>query len=184
MFEYVPSYIANADKLFSELVDVIEWAPRRPAPFGHITPRDECWYHDDGTPYRFGTVAREACIVWPAALLTLQRRLSDELGQAFNSVLCNMYRDGSDSVAWHSDDEPELGATPTIASLSLGATRLFKTRRKADRSDRRVWAVSSGDLLIMRGDCQREWEHSIPKTRQSCGPRINLTFRVFNGKIR
>jgi alkylated DNA repair dioxygenase AlkB len=92
--------------------------------------------------------------------------------------LLNLYRDGDDSMGWHSDDEPELGERPVIASLSLGATRRFRMRHRR-RKDLEPVAIDleSGSLLIMQGDTQRFWKHQVPKTRRTVEPRINLTFR-------
>lgn len=96
---------------------------------------------------------------------------------ALNSVLANYYRGGGDSVAWHADDEPELGAEPAIASVSLGAARAFKIRPRVD--DGRRWSVDlgHGDLLIMTGRSQADYLHAVPKTSRPVGPRLNLTFR-------
>ena len=97
----------------------------------------------------------------------------------FNSVLLNYYRDHNDSVGFHSDDEPELGATPTIGSISLGETRTlsFKPKARKDWKPVRI-ALESGSLLVMKGDTQRNWRHAIAKESQPRGPRVNLTFRL------
>ena len=100
---------------------------------------------------------------------------------AFNSVLANLYRDGRDAMGWHSDDEPELGPKPVIASLSLGATRRFVLKaRQPDAEgviERHVIELPHGSLLLMRGDCQARYRHALPRTAKPVGPRINLTFR-------
>jgi len=92
-------------------------------------------------------------------------------------VLANLYRDGRDCMGWHSDDEPELGARPLIASLSLGATRRFALRHRRDPSRRLVLELPAGSLLLMRGQTQARWRHALPRTARPVGPRINLTFR-------
>lgn len=105
-------------------------------------------------------------------------------GAPFNTCLANYYRDGSDSVSWHADDEPELGANPVIASVSLGAARKFAIRNATDggrsAGKRDTWStdLGGGDLLVMRGDSQSRYHHSVPKTSRPIGARINLTFRV------
>ena len=97
----------------------------------------------------------------------------------FNSVLVNLYRNGQDYVSWHSDDEPELGNNPTIASVSFGATRRFVLRHKSDRDLNKVEeALTHGSLLIMQGTTQHFWQHQVPKTAKKISPRINLTFRI------
>jgi alkylated DNA repair dioxygenase AlkB len=97
----------------------------------------------------------------------------------FTGVLLNLYKDGSNSIAWHSDDEPEMG--PVIASLSLGSSRTFRMRRKTDHKHTQDFALGDGDVLIMRGSCQIDWEHCVPKTKRHVFPRINLTFRQLTG---
>lgn len=95
----------------------------------------------------------------------------------FNSVLLNLYRDGQDSMGWHSDDEPELGVEPVIASLSLGGDRYFSLRQKKPGSKKMKILLPSGSLLIMSGGLQVNWQHQVPKTALPVGGRINLTFR-------
>jgi alkylated DNA repair dioxygenase AlkB len=108
----------------------------------------------------------------------LRTRLEKASGGSFNSVLLNLYRDGVDSMGWHSDDEPELGERPVIASVSLGATRRFRLRHKT-RADLEpvVVDLEHGSLLIMKGETQRFWKHQLPKSRRVSEPRLNLTFR-------
>ena len=94
-------------------------------------------------------------------------------------MLLNLYRDGQDSILWHSDDEAELGHAPTIASVSLGATRDFVMRRKDDHTVKETVALTHGSLVVMRGDSQSAWQHAVPKRARVTEPRINLTFRWF-----
>ena len=96
----------------------------------------------------------------------------------FNSVLLNLYRSGSDSVSWHSDDEPELGKNPVIGSLSLGETRQFQMKHKFNRDLKQKILLQHGSFLLMRGKTQHHWLHQIPKRKNLKGERINLTFRV------
>jgi alkylated DNA repair dioxygenase AlkB len=107
-----------------------------------------------------------------------------QTGHPFNSVLANLYRDGNDSMGWHSDDEPELGTRPVIASISLGAERDFQLRRRK-RSGSKTTAgpaknrlLPHGSLLLMAGNSQRDWQHALPKRRRVSKPRVNLTFRL------
>ena len=97
-------------------------------------------------------------------------------GVSFNSVLANYYRGGQDSVAWHSDNEPELGVNPIIASVSLGGTRCFQMRHKKIAEERYALELEHGSLLVMQGPTQHFWQHQIPKRKYAL-PRINLTFR-------
>ena len=119
-------------------------------------------------------------------LQELRTHVEQFSGARFNSVLANAYRDGSDSMGWHSDDEKELGPQPLIASLSLGAKRRFllrpKERRDAARRPSTALLLGHGDLLLMRGESQRYFQHALPRTRQPIGLRINLTFRLVSGQ--
>jgi alkylated DNA repair dioxygenase AlkB len=153
-------------------------------------PRLTCWMGD--AEYTYSGV-RHFPMAMPPWLAAMRDRLEGELGCRFNSVLANYYRGGADSVAWHADDEPELGPEPTIASVSLGAARRFLVRprehklvelRAADDFASRLAAdfdleyeLGFGDLLVMRGRSQADYLHSVPKTRREVGPRLNLTFR-------
>src|SRR5690606_31058899 len=111
------------------------------------------------------------------SLAALRARLQDALGQPFNSVLANRYRSGADAMGWHSDDEPELGPEPLIASLSLGATRRFLLRHRHDAGVRLALELPAGSLLLMQGATQRCWKHALPRAARPVGERINLTFR-------
>jgi alkylated DNA repair dioxygenase AlkB len=115
---------------------------------------------------------------FPEFLRGVLERLWKAGGVRFNTALGNLYRTGSDGVSWHADDEADLGPAPTIASLSLGATRRFLMRRKDDHSVTRAFELTHGSLLWMTGETQQHWEHSIPKTTRSVDARINLTFRA------
>ena len=114
-------------------------------------------------------------------LILIKEKIEKEIGLNFNSVLANLYRDGKDSVSWHSDDEPELGINPIIASISFGETRRFQLRHKSNKELEKVEiALTHGSLLIMKGTTQHYWKHQIPKTAKNIGTRINLTFRIVN----
>ncbi|WP_051470250.1 alpha-ketoglutarate-dependent dioxygenase AlkB family protein [Fischerella sp. PCC 9605] len=113
---------------------------------------------------------------WTAALQELRLRIELETSYRFNIVLCNRYRDGKDSVGWHNDNEPSMGTSPAIASISLGATRKFQMRLKSGRSITDFW-LEHGSLFLMKPGCQESWVHQVPKTSRAIGERINLTFR-------
>jgi alkylated DNA repair dioxygenase AlkB len=142
-------------------------------------PRLVAWHGDPGCRYRYSgqTYAPQP---WTPTLARLRQTLSARTGVPLNAALANYYRDGRDSVGWHSDDERELGPTPedvAIVSLSLGATRRFVMRHR-ESGERREFELGDGSLLAMRGATQRLWRHTLPKTRTEVGPRLNLTFRV------
>lgn len=172
----------EADALFATLRATIPWQVHRIRLFGreHAAPRLSCWIGDAGASYRYSGTRFDP-YPWPPALMPLRARLSDELGVPFNSVLANLYRDGRDAMGWHSDDEPELGPSPVIASLSLGATRRFVMKHRRDPALRRVLELPHGSLLIMAGDTQRYYRHALPRTARPVGERLNLTFRCVSG---
>jgi len=179
--------LERSNALLAELESTLAWHPTYIQLYGkrQLIPRLNAWYGDSGSSYRYSG-AHFNPRPWTIALGQLRDQLEQETASRFNSVLANYYRDGRDSVAWHSDNEPELGPTPTIASLSIGAARDFVLRHKQSRRQVRV-TLQSGDLLIMAGQLQRCWQHQLPKTAQVVGPRINLTYRrvsVIGGRYR
>lgn len=140
-------------------------------------PRLQAWYGDPNCTYRYSGLQLNP-LPWTPDLLQLKARVEKLCQHTFNSVLLNLYRTGSDSNGWHSDDEKELGEQPVIASLSLGETRRFRLRHKYDKDIAPInLNLSSGSLLCMSGHSQSCWQHCIPKTARTVGPRINLTFR-------
>ena len=143
-------------------------------------PRLTSWYGEPGVRYRYSGIVNES-IVWDGPLRELAERVAHAARAPFNGVLLNLYRDARDGVSWHSDDEEELGVEPVIASLSLGATRLFQLRHKNSRRNGLPWEelrLDSGSLLVMRGTTQRDWQHRLPKQiGRPCGARVNLSFR-------
>lgn len=173
---------AEADALFSALRTGIPWEVHRIRLFGreHASPRLSCWIGDPGATYRYSG-SRFEPRPWPVALAPLRARLASELGVAFDSVLANLYRDGRDAMGWHSDDEPELGPAPVIASVSLGATRRFVLKSRGEPARRLALDLPHGSLLVMAGATQRHYRHALPRTARPVGERINLTFRCVTG---
>ncbi len=173
-----PGWLARdeADALFDAVIETVPWSVHRLRLFGREidSPRLSCWMGDEGASYRYSGT-RFTPQPWLPALVALRARLDREFDARFNSVLANLYRDGRDAMGWHRDDEPELGDSPVIASLSLGATRRFLL--KADAGDRHAFELAQGDLLLMSGESQRRYRHALPRTAKPVGPRINLTFR-------
>jgi alkylated DNA repair dioxygenase AlkB len=169
----------RADRYFAQLVDSVDWEQHSIRICGKTvaSPRLSAWYGDAGANYRYSGLSLEPR-PWSPVIRELRTRLEKASGGSFNSVLLNLYRDGVDSMGWHSDDEPELGERPVIASVSLGATRRFRLRHKT-RADLEPVVVSleHGSLLIMKGETQRFWKHQLPKSRTVSEPRLNLTFR-------
>jgi len=142
-----------------------------------ITPRLSAWYADADT-YDYTSILKSAPNLWTPELLMINGIVEPVAGVTFNSVLLNYYRDGNDSVAWHSDNEKALGSHPTIASVTFGQVRSFDIRNKADHSEKYSVRLEHGSLLLMRGDLQAKWDHRIAKSARPMKPRLNLTFRV------
>lgn len=168
----------QADALHATLLEGIPWETHRIRMFGRWvdSPRLSCWMGDADARYRYSG-ADFLPHPWPAVLLPLRDRLQEALGTRFNSVLLNRYRSGADSMGWHSDDEPELGPQPVIASLSLGAARRFLLRRRDRPAVKREFLLAEGDLFVMAGSTQTHYQHALPKSLRVHGERINLTFR-------
>ncbi len=168
----------EAEAFAVRLQGEVSWSVHRIRMFGRWvdSPRLSCWMGDPEARYRYSGALFEP-EPWHPAITALLPRLESACGARFNSVLLNRYRDGGDSMGWHSDDEPELGAEPVIASLSLGAERRFLLRMKADHGTKAEFRLRHGDLVVMRGDCQRMAQHALPKMARVAAERINLTFR-------
>lgn len=140
-------------------------------------PRLIAWYGDEGSAYTYSGITLSP-LPWSPLLTSLKEAVERVAATRFNSVLLNYYRNERDSMGMHSDDEPELGRNPVIASLSFGEERVlvFKHRKRKDVPPVRI-RLASGSLLLMRGETQHHWKHGIDKQRAPCGPRVNLTFR-------
>lgn len=170
----------EADALLEELQVTTPWETHRIRIYGREvdSPRLSCWMGDADATYVYSRTRFEPR-PWTPTLAMLRERVEGACGARFNSVLANLYRDGSDSMGWHSDNEPELGERPVIASLSLGAVRRFRMKPRTGEAKREVHVIElgHGSLLRMAGDTQRLYVHDLPKVSATIGPRINLTFR-------
>ncbi|NJK59916.1 MAG: alpha-ketoglutarate-dependent dioxygenase AlkB [Oscillatoriales cyanobacterium SM2_1_8] len=170
------------DKIFQKLLSQVCWKQEKIKCYGKELdlPRLTAWYGDTGKRYVYSRIAMEPK-PWIPVLLHIKSRVEDIAQFSFNSVLLNLYRDGRDSIAWHSDDEPELGKQPVIASLSFGGERKFQLRHKVKKQQEKVELnLTHGSLLIMKGKTQEYWQHQIPKTSKPVMPRVNLTFRFID----
>ena len=169
----------EADRALALLQTEVDFQARAIRVFGRevLQPRLVCWVGDADAVYTYSGV-RHVPAPWTPTLRALRERLERELALPFNSVLCNLYRDGRDSMGMHSDSEPELGRHPVVASLSLGATRRLVLKPKKHASGVGLdLPLEHGALLVMRGTSQDFYRHGIPKLASAVGPRINLTFR-------
>jgi alkylated DNA repair dioxygenase AlkB len=169
----------DPDSILRQLIAEVAWRQDNIRVWGKIysQPRLVAWYGDRGSDYTYSGI-RLTPLPWTDLLLEIRRRVETVTAASFNSVLLNYYRDNRDSMGFHSDDEPELGERPVIASLSLGEERTFVLKHKVDTLAKPVrLRLASGSLLLMKGETQRYWKHGIAKETRPCGPRINLTFR-------
>jgi len=180
VLEYQANFIDRdqSDLLLKTLVQNTPWQQRLVKMYDRevLTPRLTAWYGDIAD-IDYGALGKSTPMEWTTTLLELKRLVEPISGITFNSVLLNYYRDGKDSVAWHSDKETVMGSHPIIASLSFGAVRSFDIRNKTHHQEKYTVRLEHGSLLIMKGDLQARWEHRIAKTAQHIGPRVNLTFR-------
>lgn len=169
---------SEARQLFAMLRQDILWRQEAIRVYGrvHQQPRLTAWYGDPGTVYTYSGITLQAT-PWIPALLTIKERIEGVAQATFNSVLLNLYRSGADSMSWHADDEAELGRNPVIGSVSLGESRALQMKHKSNRDDRRTIPLANGSFLLMQGPTQHHWLHSIAKSRQAMGERINLTYR-------
>lgn len=164
----------TADTYYNALLYNTPWREYQMPMYDKIVtaPRMIAWYGAQEE-------ANENALPWTPELLQLRLRVEKETGLQFNAVLLNLYRNGNDSVAWHSDKEYRIGSNPNIASLTFGQTRPFKFRHKTNKEVGQVaLPLHHGTLLLMSGTTNTFWEHHIPKSAKDLLPRINLTFRL------
>jgi alkylated DNA repair dioxygenase AlkB len=174
----------TAEAVMNHLIDEVPWRAENIVVWGKTVPQPRliAWYGDKGANYTYSGIHHDP-LPWTDILIDIKNRVEKVAGTNFNSVLLNYYRHHRDSMGLHSDDEPELGLRPIIASLSLGEERtfLFKHKTRKDVKGVRL-KLASGSLLLMKGEAQHYWKHGIEKETRPCGPRVNLTFRrIYKG---
>lgn len=174
---YPAAFAAQAPMLFQQLQSSLSWRKDVIQIAGKTLPlpRLQAWYGEKSYTY-------SGIYLPPQPMPPLLKKLCEQVqqltGHDFNVVLANYYRDGNDSVGWHSDDEPELGGNPVVASLSVGAERLFSLRPKHGQPSKPLhMALPAGALLVMEAGVQQHWQHAVLKTTGIAEPRISLTFR-------
>lgn len=176
---YFPSFfpLGESDRYFMELQTSVNWKQEPIILFGKeiMQPRLTAWYGDKAYSYSGITMQPQP---FNPLLQEIKQAAEIRAAHEFNSCLLNCYRNGSDSMGWHRDNEKNLGRFPVIASLSFGASRKFQFRNHADKALLKTVFLEHGSLLIMRGETQHCWEHRLPKDSKSTGTRINLTFRT------
>lgn len=179
-FLFFPNFFnkAESDLLLKKLRNDILWKQESMNIYGKNInfPRLTSWYGDNDKPYTFSGITLSPN-PWISTLIQIKDKIKPQTQIEFNSVLLNLYRDGNDSISWHTDAEKELGKNPTIASVNFGATRKFQLRHIKTKEKLEI-DLTHGSLLIMRGELQHYWQHQVPKTTKKVDERINLTFRV------
>lgn len=180
--EYIfyPNFFSKSesDLLLKSLRNNIVWKQESMNMYGKKIdfPRLTAWYGNNDKPYSFSGITLQP-LPWSSEILTIKSKIEPIAKTEFNSVLLNLYRDGNDSISWHTDAEKELGINPVIASVNFGATRKFQLRHIKTKEKLEI-ELTHGSLLIMQGELQHFWQHQVPKTSKPVGERINLTFRV------
>jgi alkylated DNA repair dioxygenase AlkB len=169
---------AEAQLYFAALLNGVRWKNDETVIFGKhiVTARKVAWYGDSHYSYTYSGTTKQA-LLWIPELLSIKSIVERLTGSKFNSCLLNLYHDGTEGMAWHSDDEKMLGPNSPIASLSFGAERKFCFKHKSRPETVSIF-LESGSLLVMRGATQTNWLHSVPKSKKIKTPRINLTFRT------
>lgn len=170
--------LQDSQHYYNNLMESIPWQHDEAIIYGKriITKRKVAWYGNTNYSYTYSNTTKEA-LLWTPALAELKTRVEEVCGHTFNSCLLNLYHDGNEGMAWHSDDEKALGLNTVIASLSLGAVRKFSFKHKKTAEKREI-ILDNGSLLLMQGSTQTHWLHSLPKTVKVQQSRINLTFRT------
>lgn len=168
----------EATHYLQKMLTTIQWKNDEAIIFGRhiITKRKVAWYGDKDYAYTYSNTTKQA-LPWTKELLELKTLVEKISGTQYNSCLLNLYHDGNEGMAWHSDDEKALGKNTDIASLSLGAERKFSLKHKKDKETVST-ILENGSLLVMKGETQTNWLHSLPKTKKVTTPRVNLTFRT------
>jgi alkylated DNA repair dioxygenase AlkB len=168
----------EATHYFDRLLETIEWKNDEATIFGKkiITKRKVAWYGNQNFSYTYSNNTRLA-LSWTTELLELKQSIEKLTKATFNSCLLNLYHSGDEGMGWHSDDEKSLENNASIASISLGAERVFAFKHK-NTKDTKSGTLEAGSLLVMKDETQLHWLHSIPKSKKVSRPRINLTFRT------
>lgn len=168
----------ESDSLLKNLRSDVNWKQESMNMYGRKIdfPRLTAWYGNNDKPYSFSGITLQP-LPWTSELLTIKSKIEPIAKTEFNSVLLNLYRDGNDSISWHTDAEKELGINPIIASVNFGASRNFQLRHMKTKEKLEI-NLTHGSLLIMQGELQHCWQHQVPKTSKVVSERINLTFRV------
>ncbi len=168
----------QANVFLQALLSKIAWRNDEAVMFGRhiITKRKVAWYGDRGFSYTYSNITKEA-LPWTSELVALKAIVEEFSAESYNSCLLNLYHNGEEGMAWHSDGEKDLLKHGAIASVSFGAERKFSFKHKQSKETVSL-ELEHGSLLVMKGETQINWLHRLPPTKRILGPRINLTFRT------
>lgn len=168
----------QADDFYQKLYERIDWKNDEAIIFGKkiVTKRKVAWYGDEGFEYTYSKTTKTA-LPWTEELLSLKRLVEEKTGEKFNSCLLNLYHNGEEGMAYHSDAEKDLKKNGAIASLSFGAERKFSFKHKIT-GEKLDLLLEHGSLLVMKDETQSYWLHRLPPIKKVSTPRINLTFRT------
>ena len=169
---------SNAEFYFNRLMESIEWKNDEAIIFGKLitTKRKVAWYGDINFKYSYSKITKEA-LPWIKELVELKRLVEEKTAETYNSCLLNLYHDGNEGMAWHSDGEKDLKKNGAIASLSFGAERKFAFKHKVTKETVSL-LLEPGSLLVMKDETQSHWLHRLPPSKKISKPRINLTCRT------
>lgn len=173
---------AKAEFYYNRLMETIEWKNDQAIIFGQLitTKRKVAWYGDTHFKYSYSKITKEA-LLWTPELEQLKLLVEEKTNEKYNSCLLNLYHDGTEGMAWHSDGEKDLKKNGAIASLSFGAERKFSFKHKTTKETVSLM-LEHGSLLVMKDETQTHWLHRLPPTKKISKPRINLTFRSIVSK--
>ncbi|WCL49622.1 alpha-ketoglutarate-dependent dioxygenase AlkB family protein [Leptospira sp. GIMC2001] len=173
----------ESKKYLYDLTDNMDWKHDELIIFGKkiITKRKVAWYGSAPFSYTYSHTTKFAN-PWTEPLILIKSKIEKQLNRKFNSCLLNFYHDGNEGMSWHSDDETSLEQFGCIASVSFGAERRFDFRNIHNKNKISI-VLENGSLMTMEGECQKNWQHSLPKSKKVTQPRINLTFRKFIGHL-
>ena len=172
--DHCPGWLAGSDGVFARLLESSRWDQRRVHMYDRVLPEPRLtagWSTD---------VADEST---PPELPQMCYALSERYGVRFDRVWVNLYRDGSDSVAWHGDRNAKVHRNPLVATVSIGARRKFQLRAKGTTRVAHTLSLGHGDLVVMGGACQHDWEHTVPKVAKAPGARMSITIRHSQGEL-
>ncbi|MXN90887.1 alpha-ketoglutarate-dependent dioxygenase AlkB [Flavobacterium sp. Sd200] len=170
--------LEKASYYLETLLDSIEWRNDEAVIFGKliITKRKVAWYGEQRFEYTYSNTTKHA-LPWTPELLGLKKLVEEKTGETYNSCLLNLYHDGDEGMAWHSDAEKDLKKNGAIASVSFGAQRRFAFKHKVTKEVVNVF-LEHGSLLVMKDETQTYWLHRLPPVKNVTKLRVNLTFRT------